>query len=124
MATAWLEDASAPTALKRSAALPQSLTYQLKAKLLGPALTREALKLDYIVTVAVQSAAGTLAVTSAVPALAHWNLEITVGVVLILFYGNLRGIREAGRLFAFPTYFFAGSMLVVILVGIFREITG
>src|SRR5437899_12390529 len=44
MATAWLEDASAPTALKRSAALPQSLTYQLKAKLLGPALTREALK--------------------------------------------------------------------------------
>ena len=65
-----------------------------------------ALMLDYIVTVAVQASAGTAAVTSAIPALGDYQLEITVGVVLVLFYGNLRGLREAGRLFAFPTYFF------------------
>ena len=83
-----------------------------------------ALMVDYIVTVAVQSAAGTDAVTSAIPALTDYKLEITVTVVLILFYGNLRGLREAGRTFAFPTYFFAGSMLVVIIAGIAREALG
>src|ERR1019366_7483058 len=59
-----------------------------------------ALMVDYIVTVAVQSAAGTNAVTSAIPWLVPYNLEITVAVVLILFFGNLRGLREAGRTFA------------------------
>jgi amino acid transporter len=83
-----------------------------------------ALMLDYIVTVAVQSAAGTLALTSAFEALAPYQLEITVGVVILLFYGNLRGIREAGRAFAFPTYFFAGSMGIVIVIGLVREALG
>jgi amino acid transporter len=83
-----------------------------------------ALMLDYIVTVAVQSAAGTAALASAVPSLARWTVEITVGVVVLIFYGNLRGIREAGRAFAFPTYFFVGSMAVVIIVGLTRELFG
>jgi amino acid transporter len=83
-----------------------------------------ALMLDYIVTVAVQASAGTAAVTSAIPALSDYQLEITVGVVLVLFYGNLRGLREAGRLFAFPTYFFIACMAVVIIGGLVREILG
>jgi len=83
-----------------------------------------ALMLDYIVTVAVQAAAGTAAVTSAIPALSSYQLEITVAVVVLLFYGNLRGLREAGRLFAFPTYFFVASVGLVILLGIYRELTG
>src|ERR1035437_4125015 len=83
-----------------------------------------ALMVDYIVTVAVQSAAGTNAVTSAIPWLVPYNLEITVAVVLILFFGNLRGLRGAGRTFAFPTYFFAGSMTVVIIGGLVREVIG
>ena len=83
-----------------------------------------ALMVDYIVTVAVQSAAGTNAVTSAIPVLLPYSLEITVTVVLILFFGNLRGLREAGRTFAFPTYFFAGSMFVVIIGGLVREVLG
>jgi hypothetical protein len=45
-------------------------------------------------------------------------------VVLILFFGNLRGLREAGRAFAFPTYFFVGSMAVVIVGGLVREVFG
>jgi amino acid transporter len=83
-----------------------------------------ALMLDYVVTVAVQAAAGTAAVTSALPALSDYQLEITVGVVIVLFCGNLRGLREAGRLFAFPTYFFVGCMGVVIVGGLVREILG
>jgi amino acid transporter len=83
-----------------------------------------ALMIDYIVTVAVQAAAGTAAVTSAVPGLVHYALLITVSVVLVLFYGNLRGLREAGRTFAFPTYFFALSTLMVIVGGLVRELFG
>jgi len=83
-----------------------------------------ALLIDYVVTVAVQSAAGTVAVVSAVPALGPYSLEITVGAVLLLAYGNLRGLKEAGRAFAFPMYFFAGSIGVVIVVGVVQALTG
>ena len=67
-----------------------------------------ALLIDYTVTVAVQTSAGTAALTSAVPALRRTTstVAITVAVVLLLLYGNLRGIREAGSYFAVPTYFF------------------
>ena len=102
-------------------------SYVVARENFGPVVAQVAavaLMVDYIVTVAVQSAAGTNAVTSAVPALVPYNLEITVAVVVILFYGNLRGLREAGRTFAFPTYFFAGSMFVVIIGGIVREVLG
>jgi len=80
-----------------------------------------ALMLDYIVTVAVQTAAGTSALTSAFPSLASYSLLITLGVVAILFYGNLKGVKEAGRVFAAPTYLFVGSVFMVIVVGIYRE---
>jgi amino acid transporter len=83
-----------------------------------------ALLIDYIVTVAVQTAAGTAAITSLVPGLAPYNLEFTIGVVLLLAYGNLRGVREAGKAFAFPTYFFVISAGLVVIVGIVREIFG
>ena len=85
-----------------------------------------ALLIDYTVTVAVQTSAGTAALTSAVPSLATTvdTVAITVGVVLILLYGNLRGIREAGSYFAVPTYFFIFSLAVVIVFGVAKEIMG
>ena len=85
-----------------------------------------ALLIDYIVTVAVQSAAGTAAITSLVPGLSgRWASEaITVGVVLVLAYGNLRGVREAGKAFALPTYFFVSMAGLVVIVGIARELFG
>jgi amino acid transporter len=83
-----------------------------------------ALLIDYVVTVAVQSAAGTVAVVSAAPAAGPYAVEITIGVVLLICYGNLRGIREAGRIFALPTYLFIGSIGTVIVVGIIRELFG
>jgi amino acid transporter len=88
-----------------------------------------ALLIDYVVTVAVQTAAGSAAVGSAIPAVGkafdhHGILVLTLLVVALLFYGNLRGIREAGRAFAFPLYFFILMTGVVILVCIAREATG
>src|SRR5215510_2665124 len=83
-----------------------------------------ALLIDYVVTVAVQIAAGTAAVASAIPAVGPYKLEICVGVVLVMCYGNLRGIKEAGRAFAVPTYLFAGSVILMIVVGLIREAFG
>jgi len=83
-----------------------------------------ALLIDYVVTVAVQTAAGTAAVVSAFPSVGEFSLEITIGVVLLISYGNLRGIREAGMSFAVPTYLFAGSVALMIVIGLIRQIAG
>ena len=85
-----------------------------------------ALLIDYTVTVAVQTAAGTANLTSAIPSLANTTdtVAITVGVVLLLLYGNLRGIREAGRVFAIPTYFYVVSLATVIIVGYVKKAAG
>ena len=83
-----------------------------------------ALLIDYIVTVAVQCSAGTAALTSAFPNLSQYTVEITVGVVLVLIYGNLRGLREAGSYFAVPTYFFITMMGTTIIVGYVKKAMG
>jgi amino acid transporter len=83
-----------------------------------------ALLIDYVVTVAVQISAGTAAVASAIPAVGPYKLEICIGVVLLMCFGNLRGLKEAGRSFAVPTYLFAGSVLLLIVVGLIREALG
>ena len=77
-----------------------------------------ALILDYIVTIAIQSAAGIVAVASFWPSLTPYTNLMTIGVILFLTYGNLRGVKEAGRSFALPTYLFVVSMFVVIALGI------
>ncbi|WP_027944451.1 APC family permease [Amycolatopsis taiwanensis] len=81
-----------------------------------------ALLIDYVVTVAVQAAAGTVAVVSAVPVLGPYRQEITIGVVLLMCYLNLRGLREAGRPFAVPTYFFVLMVGSMIVAGVIRQL--
>src|SRR6266540_3792150 len=72
-----------------------------------PALIAAAsLLIDYILTVAVSIAAGVAALTSAFPAWHVNRIEMTLGFVLLLMLGNLRGIRESGQIFSVPTYFF------------------
>ncbi len=87
-------------------------------------VTAAALLIDYIVTVAVQCSAGTAALTSAVPSLVPYTVVITVAVVLILIYVNLRGVREAGSFFAFPTYFFITMMTGTIIFGVTKYFSG
>ncbi|MDA8115808.1 MAG: amino acid permease [Actinomycetota bacterium] len=82
-----------------------------------------AIMIDYTVTVAISVAAGVDAVTSAVPALAPYNLYLSLFFVLLLAYGNLRGVREAGRIFAVPAYFFMANMAVLLGLGVYKALT-
>ncbi len=50
--------------------------------------------------------------------------EISIGIILLMCFGNLRGIREAGKIFALPTYLFSGSVILMIVVGLVREAAG
>jgi amino acid transporter len=79
-----------------------------------------ALIIDYILTVAVSVSAGTAALTSAFHALEPWRVVIAVSFVVLLAWGNLRGLRESGRIFAIPTYLYVVGMAVVVLLGIWR----
>jgi amino acid transporter len=79
-----------------------------------------ALMLDYIVTLAIQSAAGVAAIISTFPSLSPWKIPMILVVIVLLTYGNLRGVKEAGKAFAFPTYFFVGSMFIVFGMGLWR----
>src|SRR6476659_6436696 len=82
------------------------------------------LLVDYTLTVSVSSSAGILAVTSACPTLDVFRVEMCLGCLAILMLGNLRGIRESGRIFAVPTYFFVFSIGVLILIGLYKYATG
>ena len=102
-------------------------SYVVARENFGPRVAQIAaasLLIDYVVTVAVQCAAGTVAVASAFPKLGPYSLWITVAVVLIMCFANLRGLREAGTPFALPTYFFVGMVSLTIIVGIVREVFG
>jgi amino acid transporter len=83
-----------------------------------------ALIIDYTVTVAVQVAAGTAALTSAVPAVLPYTVPVSVAIVVLLCYGNLRGIREAGKMFALPTYLFIFGMVLLVVTGLVRGALG
>src|SRR5579863_3746904 len=54
-----------------------------------------ALLISYTITVAVSVAAGADAIGSAVPTLKHAAVPLSIGFVVLLAFGNLRGIREA-----------------------------
>jgi amino acid transporter len=82
-----------------------------------------ALLTDYILTVAVSVAAGTAAMASAFPAHTSWILPISIAWVALIAFGNLRGVRESGRLFAVPTYWFVANMFVLLAVGVVRAAT-
>ena len=79
-----------------------------------------ALLVDYVLTVAVSISAGTDNIISAFPSLDEHRVLIAVGLVALLAAANLRGVRESGRAFAFPTYLFISSILVMILTGVVR----
>jgi len=82
-----------------------------------------ALLVDYVLTVSVSIAAGVAAVTSAFPILYPLRIEICVGLVLLIMLANLRGIRETGRIFAVPSYWFVFCLLLLLVGGFSRLAT-
>jgi amino acid transporter len=87
-------------------------------------LTGSTLFVDYILTVAVSTAAGVAAITSAIPDLHSLRVELAIAFVGLLTLANLRGIREAGTFFAIPSYLFILSFGGMLVVGLLRVALG
>jgi amino acid transporter len=75
---------------------------------------------DYVLTVAVSVAAGSAALASAIRGLDPYVVPISVGFIVLIAYGNLRGVKESGKVFAVPTYFFLVNMVVLMAWGFSR----
>jgi amino acid transporter len=85
-------------------------------------LAASALLIDYVLTAAVGISAGVGALVSAVPALLPHTLALCLGILLLITIINLRGVKEAGGVFMIPTYLFLGTLLITILIGVFKAI--
>jgi amino acid transporter len=83
-----------------------------------------ALLIDYFLTVSVSVAGGLLAITTAFPEVDQVRVQLGVGFIALITIANLRGIREAGVVFAGPTYLYAGAVLGVLAVGFYRILIG
>ncbi|MGE5265672.1 MAG: APC family permease [Acidobacteriota bacterium] len=99
-----------------------------------------ALLIDYVLTVAVSIVAGAAAVTSALiasgmgpqvnaleatlPPLLNLNVILSLFFIALITLGNLRGIRESGTIFALPTYLFIVSLSILLIIGMFKALTG
>jgi amino acid transporter len=100
-------------------------SYTVAHENIGPRaglLAATALMLDYVLNVAVGISAGVAALVSAVPSLQPLTLPLCLAVLAILTLVNLRGTREAGVIFAVPTYLFVGTLLIVVCLGLVRVI--
>ncbi|WP_240414307.1 APC family permease [Paenibacillus periandrae] len=82
------------------------------------------LLVDYILTVAVSSSAGTDAITSAFPSLHDHRVLISLIMITFLTVLNLRGISESASVLALPVYLFVCSVFVLIVCGIYNYLTG
>jgi amino acid transporter len=87
---------------------------------LASLVAASALLIDYNLTVAVSTSSAVEQITSAVPALAPISVGIGVFAIALITIANLRGLREAGNIFAVPTYLFLGSAFLMIGMGVFR----
>jgi len=83
-----------------------------------------ALLIDYVLTVAVSVSAGTAALVSAFPDLAHLRVDIALVLVAFITIINLRGVRESGTFFSIPTYAFIVGVLGMLVIGVVNVVTG
>jgi amino acid transporter len=83
-----------------------------------------ALLVGYILTVSVSVSAGTAALISSFDALSSFRVPISLAFIAFVMYGNLRGVKESGRLFAVPTYFFMVNMGALLAYGLFKYVGG
>jgi amino acid transporter len=90
-----------------------------------PALVAgSSLLVDYVLTVAVSISAGVAAITSAVPGLLPYKIELALFFVVFMTLANLRGVRESATIFTLPTYFFIAAMLLTFGAALVRILVG
>jgi amino acid transporter len=85
-------------------------------------LAASALMIDYVLTVAVGISAGVGALVSALPNLLPHTLLLCLGILVLITFINLRGMRQAGIIFMLPTYLFIGTLLAALAFGVFKSV--
>lgn len=90
----------------------------------GGLIAGGSLLVDYMLTVAVSTTSGTEAITSAIPALYKFSIPISVIIVLLIMFMNLRGMSDSANFLTVPVYFFVVMMAIMIVVGAFNIATG
>ncbi len=92
---------------------------EIPAQIAGAALLT-----DYILTVAVSISSGVEQVASWIPSLQAYRVPLSLTAIFLMTIMNLRGVKESGTFFAIPTYFFVGTMMVTLGIGLFRYLSG
>src|SRR5258708_8551517 len=92
---------------------------ELPAQIAGAALLT-----DYILTVAVSVSSGVGQIASGVPFLRDFRVELALLVIIGITIVNLRGVKESGRIFAVPTYFFLALAFLMVAIGGYQYATG
>jgi amino acid transporter len=87
-------------------------------------LAGAALLMDYVLTVSVSIASGVAQLASAFPELFPYRVVLSIAFVVFVMMINLRGVKESGIIFAIPTYFFVGMMLLTVGTGVVRQLLG
>ena len=87
-------------------------------------LTSASLIIDYILTVAVSVSTASVAISSAFPALNNYIVELALVLLVLLMVINLRGVKSTAKIFAWPTYMFIASILIMIVVGVYQYSDG
>jgi amino acid transporter len=101
--------------------------YEVVTKNLGPTyglLVASALLVDYILTVAVSTAAGVANIGSAIQVVGDHPVWFSIGIIVLVCALNLRGIRESGSAFAIPVYAFIISIVAMIITGLVEFVIG
>ena len=80
--------------------------------------------MDYVLTVAVSSCASAAAVASAFPSVYPYKAFIAFALILLLTWGNLRGLRDSAVMFGVPTYLFIATMVIMLVTGTIKYLTG
>lgn len=83
-----------------------------------------ALLVDYTLTVAVSISQASNYASGAISALHGWEMELAIGLIVLITLVNLRGVRESGRVLAVPVYMFMGTIGLLLLAGAVQAITG
>jgi amino acid transporter len=86
------------------------------------------LSIDYVLTVAVSTAAGISAITSYLPKLDPYHVPLCLAAIVVLMVANLRGVRSSAKVMSVPTYVFMAAVLTLVVVGLAKlahgDITG